>query len=160
MERSLCRSLRVHRRHTPTDRDSTLRSFTPTRRSTGALRLKPTCSDSSQSPLQAFTKCHSPWSAADSCVALQGAPALSKCSSLPRTFQSCDERQNSIDHDLCAAVLGRSGRDARRSDRGRRFSGAEARAAAASCPMIRSLAGRRSSPALGRERHAEAERPR
>ena len=105
MERSPCRSLRVHRRHTPNDRDSISRLFTPTRRSTDALRPKPTCSDSLRSPLRAFTKCYSPWSVADSFDALQDAPDLLKSSSLPRTFQTCDEQPNSIDHNLRAEVL-------------------------------------------------------
>ena len=106
MERSACRSLRVHRRHTPNDRDSISRLFTPIRRSMGVLRRRPTCNASSPSPRRAFTKCYSSWSVTDSFAALRDAPELSKCSSLPKTFQCCDERQNSIDHNLCAEVLG------------------------------------------------------
>jgi len=105
MERSACRSLRVHRRHTPNDRDSISRLFTPIRRSMGVLRRRPTCNASSPSPRRAFTKCYSSWSVTDSFAALRDAPELSKCSSLPKTFQCCDERQNSIDHNLCAEVL-------------------------------------------------------
>jgi len=91
-ERSACRSLRVHRRHTPNGRDSISRSFTPIRRSVGILRHRPTCNASSPSPRRAFTKCYSFWSAADSFAALRDVPDLSKCSSLPRTFRSCDDR--------------------------------------------------------------------
>ena len=33
----------------------------------------------------------------------------SRCSSTPNTFPSCDDRQFSIDQNLCAEVLGRLG---------------------------------------------------
>ena len=105
MERLPCRSLRAQRRHSPNNKDKIWRSSMPTRRSTRVLPPKPTCSVSSLSPHRAFIKWCLPWGGADSLAALQDAPAPSKCSSLPRTFQSCDERRIPIDHSLCAEVL-------------------------------------------------------
>ena len=77
----------------------------PIRRSTDARLLRPTCNGSSPSPRLPFTRWCSTWSAGDCFAAPRDMPAASKYSSLPTTSQSCDDRENSIDHNHCAEVL-------------------------------------------------------
>ena len=93
MERSPCLSLRAHRRHAPNDWDSISRSFTPVRRSMGP--------PPAQADMQRFFAVIAPGD--HQVLTHPGAPRIRSPHS--RTFRSCDEGANSIDHDLCAEVL-------------------------------------------------------
>ena len=106
MDGAPCRSLRAQSCGSPNDRDNIWRSFTPIRRSMDAHRLRPTCSGSLPSQRQPFTRWCSTWSAGDCFAARRDMPAASKYSSLPTISRSCDDRENSIDHNHCAEVLG------------------------------------------------------